>query len=585
MVPLTTVSDSTWLLLRRLLSEIVQPYSLLLSLAVALMSVVAGTTALITYLLKPIVDQVFVAQNPNMLWSVGGLVFLAFFTKGLADFGQSALMSFISLRIVSNIQKQLFAHLMQMDIPFFSTTTSGYLISRFTSDVQLLRTALSSTLTSFGKDLLTISGLVVNMFLQDVPLAVISFLIFPAAVFPILKLGRRMRRVTAHAQDHVGSMITLLGQNFHGAYMVRAYEAEQYENNKADSVIETIFHLMLKAQLTRALSSPLIEMLGGIAITVVVIYGGWRVINGGTTAGALFSFLASLLIVYRPLKALANTHTSLQEGLASVQRLLSLLDIQPSVANVLGAKPLAVISDSIKFENITFTYKADIAVLRELSLDISAGSTVALVGLSGSGKTTLLNLILRFWDVDIGRITIDGINIKEVTLSSLRSQIALVSQEIVIFDDTVRANISYGKPSASFKEIKAAACYAAADLFISQLPSGYDTRVGERGITLSGGQKQRLAIARAVLKNAPILLLDEATSALDSESESYIQEALASLRKGRTTIIAAHRLSTVLNADIIHVLNQGRIVESGSHTELLERGNMYASLYRTKVLN
>ncbi|VBB68820.1 Lipid A export ATP-binding/permease protein MsbA [invertebrate metagenome] len=579
------LDTSTWGLLRRLLAEAVQPYAERLGAAVLLMGVVAGTTAFTTYLLKPVVDEIFVARDSAMLWPVGGAVLLAFLVKGIADFGQTALMSFVGLRIVANMQRRLFNHLMQMDVPFFARTNTGNLIARFTNDVHLLRAVVSNTLVSFGKDLLTIIGLIVNMFIQDWLLAAVSFFIFPAAVLPIVRLGQRMRKVAVNTQEHMGTLATLLEQNFQGVRVVKSYGMEEYEQSRVITIIEMVFRLTLKAQFTRAFSSPLMETLGGVAATVVIIYGGWRVIANDMTAGAFFSFIASLLTAYRPLKALAGINATLQEGLASAQRLFALFDTRPIICESPVARPLAIAGGAIRFENVTFSYSADSSVtLDNLSLDVPAGCTVALVGPSGAGKTTILNLIPRFWDVQAGRITIDGADIRDVTLSSLRARIAVVSQEVTLFDDTVRANIAYGRPEASEAAIEAAARHAAAHAFISRLPDGYDTRVGERGMNLSGGQCQRLAIARAMLKDAPILLLDEATSALDTESERQIQDAIATLMHKRTTLVIAHRLSTVMNADVIYVIDKGRVLESGSHAELLTRGALYAHLYAVQFI-
>ena len=584
----TLVRDSstdTGGLLQRLLAEAVRPYAERLGAAVLLMGVVAGTTAFTTYLLKPVVDEIFVTRDSAMLWPVGGAVLLAFLVKGMADFGQTALMSFVGLRIVANMQQRLFNHLMQMDVPFFTAATTGHLIAHFTNDVQLLRSVVSNTLVSFGKDLLTLIGLIVNMFVQDWLLAAVSVFIFPAAVLPIVRLGQRMRKVAVNTQEHIGTLTTLLEQNFQGIRVIKSYGMEEYEKSRVMPVIETVFRMTLKAQFTRAFSGPLMETLGGLAATVVIIYGGWRVIANDMTAGAFFSFIASLLTAYRPLKALAGVNATLQEGLASAQRLFALFDTRPGIRDSPMAWPLAMTGGAIRFENVTFSYRADsAATLENLSLDVPAGCTVALVGPSGAGKTTILNLIPRLWDVQAGRVTIDGADVREVTLSSLRAGIAVVSQDVTLFDDTVRANIAYGRPDASTAEIEEAARHAAAHAFIISLPDGYDTRVGERGLNLSAGQCQRLAIARAMLKEAPILLLDEATSALDSASERHIQDALATLMHRRTTLVIAHRLSTVVNADIIYVIDKGRVVESGSHAELLTRGALYAHLYAVQFM-
>ncbi|KAF0141079.1 MAG: ATP-binding cassette subfamily B bacterial MsbA, partial [Rhodospirillaceae bacterium] len=457
------LDSSTWQLLRRLLAKAVRPYARHLTAAVLLMGGVAGATAFTTYLLKPVVDEVFVAREAAMLWPVGGAVLLAFLVKGAADFGQAALMSFVGLRIVANMQQRLFDHLISMDVPFFAATATGRLIARFTNDVQLLRATVSNTLTGFGKDSLTLVGLIINMFVQDWLLAVMSFFIFPAAVLPIVRLGQRMRKVTINTQEHIGLLTTILEQDFHGIRVVKAYGMEENEKGKVASAIEEVFRLTLKAQFTRAFSSPIMEMLGGIAITTVIVYGGWRVIASDMTAGSFFSFIASLLTAYRPLKALGGVNATLQEGLASAQRLFAILDTQPLVTDSPAARPLAITNGTIRFEHVTFAYGTNTPpVLEGLSLEVPAGRTVALVGPSGAGKTTLLNLIPRFWDVNAGGITIGGRDVRDVTLASLRAQIALVGQETILFDDTVRANIAYGRVEADMSEIEAAARHAAA---------------------------------------------------------------------------------------------------------------------------
>jgi len=399
---------------------------------------------------------------------------------------------------------------------------------------------------------------------------------------PIIGIGRRMRRVSANTQAETGQLMTLLTQTFQGARHVKAYGMEKYEQARASALFERIFALVDRANRTRFRAAPMMETLGGVAIAVVILYGGHQVISGARTPGAFFSFITALLLAYQPMKALAILNASLQEGLAAAQRIFEILDIEPKIQDRPDARPLRVGRGEVRFEAVCFGYRAGSVALDRVSFTVAGGSTVALVGRSGAGKSTALNLIPRFYDVDAGSITIDGQDLREVTLASLRASIALVSQEISLFDDTVRANIAYGHLDASDAEIEAAAVAAGADGFIRELPDGYDTMVGEHGVLLSGGQRQRLAIARAMLKDAPILLLDEATSALDSESERQVQTALRRLMQGRTTIVIAHRLSTIIGADIICVLDRGRAVETGKHAQLLARNGVYASLYETQ---
>jgi subfamily B ATP-binding cassette protein MsbA len=444
----------------------------------------------------------------------------------------------------------------------------------------MMRAAVSNALTGLGKDFLSLIGLVGVMFWQDWQLGLIAFVVFPVAVIPIARLGKRMRKVTVNTQEEMGQFTTLLEQTFQGARVVKSYGMEGYEKSRVRAIAERVFSLVFKAARVRSLASPIMESLGGVAITLVIAYGGFRVIHDSMDPGSFFSFITALLLAYEPMKRLANLNATLQEGLAGAQRLFQLLDREPTIQEKPNTKALAITGGGIKLKDLQFSYVTGQAALADLSFDVPAGKTVALVGPSGAGKSTILNLIPRFYDVDNGRIAIDGTDVQDVTFESLRGAMALVSQEITLFDDTIRANIAYGRPDASEDEIIEAAKNAAAHDFIMEMPVGYDTYVGERGTKVSGGQRQRLAIARAMLKNAPILLLDEATSALDTESERHVQSTLTKLMQGRTTLVIAHRLSTVMDADLIHVIDQGKLVESGSHTELIAQDGIYARLYQ-----
>ncbi len=570
---------ATWPLLRRLIAEHVRPQAGRLACALACMALAAAATAGVAWLMEPVLDEVFIARNAAMLPVVAISILVVFTVKGLATYGQAVLMSYIGQRIIADIQNRMFAHLMHADLAFFHATSTGKLISRFTNDVNMLRQVVSTALTGIGKDTLTVVFLVGVMFYQDWLLALIAAVVFPIAILPIIRIGRRMRKVSANTQTQMGQFTTLLDETFRGSRHVKAYGMEDYETARAGSVIETLFGLIYKAARVRSASHPIMETLGGMAILLVILYGGSKVIGGATTTGELFSFITALLLAYEPMKKLAQLNINVQEGLAAAQRVFGLLDMAPDVVDRPGAAALGAATGAIRLEDVHFGYGSDRAALNGLTIDIPAGRTVALVGPSGAGKSTVLNLIPRFYDVDRGRVLIDGADVRDVTLASLRANIALVSQDISLFDDTVRANIVYGRPGADQADIVAAAKAAGAHDFIAALPDGYDTHVGGRGLNLSGGQRQRLAIARAMLKDAPVLLLDEATSALDTESERHVQNALAALVKGRTTVVIAHRLSTVMDADVIYVMDQGRVVEAGSHAELLARGGAYARLH------
>jgi ATP-binding cassette, subfamily B, bacterial MsbA len=563
----------------RLARDFMRPHARPILFSFLLMGVAAGSTAGRAWLMQPVLDRIFVAREGSLLLLIAGAALAFAIAKGLADYGASVLMTRVGQRVIADVQIALFARLMRADLAYFHANPSGTLISRFTSDAGLLRGAAANVIAGVGKDAVTVVFLVGVMFYQDWLLALISFFAFPLAIRPIIAIGRRIRRVAANTQAEMGQFTTLLNQTFQGARHVKAYGMEEYEERRAVGLIERLFALIDQSIRTRSRASPIMETLGGMAIAVVILYGGHQVIAGARTPGALFSFITALLLAYQPLKSLANLNASLQEGLAAAQRIFEVLDIEPTIRDMHGARPLRIAGGEIGFEDVRFGYVPGVLAIDGISLTIPAGRTVALVGPSGAGKSTILNLIPRFFDVGSGSITIDGQDIRSATLASLRGAIALVAQEISLFDDTVHANIAYGRFGASAAEIEEAARAAAADAFIRELPNGYDTLVGEHGVRLSGGQRQRIAIARAMLKNAPILLLDEATSALDSESERQVQRALDMLIRGRTTLVIAHRLSTIQRADLICVIDRGQVIETGRHAELLERGGLYARLY------
>jgi len=570
-------------LVGRLARDFMRPHARRIMLAFLLMGLAAGSTAGRAWLMQPVLDRIFVAREGSLLLLIAGVALALALVKGLADYGEAVLMTRVGQRVIADVQIALFARLMRADLAYFHANPTGTLISRFTSDAALLRGAAANVLAGIGKDAVTVVFLVGVMFYQDWLLALVSFFVFPLAIHPIVGIGRRIRRVTANTQAEIGQFTTLLNQTFQGARHVKAYGMEQYEERRAAGLIERLFALIDRGARTRSRASPMMETLGGTAIAIVILYGGHQVISGARTPGALFSFITALLLAYQPLKSLANLNASLQEGLAAAQRIFEVIDVEPTIRDRPGARPLRISGGEIRFDNVSFGYVPGAVAIDGISLTIPAGRTVALVGPSGAGKSTILNLIPRFFDVGAGSIAIDGQDVRSVTLMSLRGAIALVAQEVSLFDDTVRANIAYGRFGASMQEIEVVAQAAAADAFIRELPQGYDTLVGEHGIRLSGGQRQRIAIARAMLKNAPILLLDEATSALDSESERQVQTALRTLIRGRTTLVIAHRMSTVHLADLIYVIDRGVVVESGRHQELLSRNGLYARLYAMQL--
>lgn len=566
-------------LVKRLFNDYVRSYKFYIAMAVICMVFAAATTAANAWIMQPVLDDVFLDKNKDMLMILPIAVLIIAIVRGFSEFGQSVLMLLVGQRTIGDIQKDMYASLMKADLSFFHNNPSGNLVARFISDVNRLRHSVTTTLTGIAKDTLTLIFLVALMFYRDWELASIAFLIFPLAIYPITRIGKMMRKISAATQNKIGEFSTLLNQTFQGSRQVKAYGMEGYEGERARDYIDEITRLIFKSSRRSTILRPIMEALGGIAVAGVVLYGGIKVIDGETTPGTFFSFLTAFFLAYRPLKSLAGLNTVLQDGLASAERLFRILDIEPKIQDRDNSKTIENVKGTIEFKNVEFAYENKDYILKKISLLIPRGKKIALVGPSGAGKSTILNLIPRFFEVEKGQVEIDGIDIKEIKIGSLRSSMALVSQEINLFDDTIRSNIAYGKLDSSEEEIIAAAKKSASHDFITKLPNGYNTTVGEHGVKLSGGQRQRIAIARAMLKNAPILLLDEATSSLDTESERYVQEALLELMKNRTTLVIAHRLSTVINADTIYVIDSGKIAESGTHFELLKNEGVYSRLY------
>ena len=568
-------------LIKRLAKTYILPRWRSLVLATVLMLISAGMTGSMAKLMEPIVDKVFTDRNAEMLWPVALCVFAVFSIRGLATYGQAVIINKLGQHIVSNINRDMFAHLITADLAYFHKRQSGQLLARFISDTAMMRTAVIESLTGIGKNTFTVIALICVMFYQDWRLSLASLFVFPAAAYCVSKLGKKLRKVSTTMQIETGELTSMLNQSFQGNKHVKSYVMEEYEKTRINKIINNIFHLMNRSFRTSAIISPISETLSGIAIVIIIIYGGYQVIEGTSSAGKLFSFITAFLLAFEPMKRLAKLSNTLQTGLAAADRLFKMLDIPPSIRDKAESTVLDTTVPVVTFDNVGFKYKDGSEALRGVSFDAPAGMTTALVGTSGAGKSTILNLIPRFYDTTDGTVKINGQDVSDVTLESLRKNMALVSQESAIFNDTIRDNISYGSLKATEEEIITAAKSAAAHDFIMEMTEGYDTRVGENGVKLSGGQRQRISIARAMLKNAPILLLDEATSALDTHSERLVQSALERLQKGRTTIVVAHRLSTIIGADIIHVLDKGKIVESGNHTDLLAKNGAYARLYGT----
>jgi len=516
----------------------------------------------------------------DLIYLIPLFVIGLYVVKGGAYYGQAYLMGYVGQKVIYDLRNQIYDHLTRQSLGFFAHRKTGELLARISYDVTLVQAAVSTSVTALMRDSVSIVFLLGVVFFQDWTLALIAMAVFPLVIYPIARFGKKMRHASSDGQVSMGELTSLVEETVGGIRVVKAFGMEDYERGRFHRFTGDFLHHQMRMFRVHALSFPIMELLAGFGIAGVLLYGGLRVASGATTAGTLVSFLAALIMLYEPVKRLSRANNEIQQGLAASERVFEILDEPVEVEDALNAMVLPGFSKEIRFDHVALQYTGtDKQVLSDVSFDVHAGEVVALVGRSGAGKSSLVNLLPRFMDVTGGSVLIDGHDVRKLTQASLRAQMALVTQEVILFNDTVLNNIAYGLEDVDRKRVEEVAEAANAHEFITKLSKGYDTLIGERGVILSGGQRQRLSLARALLKDAPILILDEATSSLDTESERLVQQAIDRLMQGRTVVVIAHRLSTIRHADRIVVLDDGNIVQMGTHDELLEQGGLYAELY------
>jgi len=571
--------NSTYYLVKRLTKEYIVIHWRTFLTSIALMLVIAGTTSFHAWLIKPALDSVFVEKNTTALIFIPIIVLIVTVIKGFATYYQLLTMNLLTMRITSDMRLRLYEHFIRSDIAKLHSKSSGDMIASIINEISSVVGLISTAMNGFVKQFFTLGALILVMFNQSVELSLVAFIGFPLAAYPIYRIGKRLRNLSYKNQEIASKFNSQMSDTLQYSKLVKAYHCEDFEVKRMGLIVESAFKMAKKISRISLISSPFVESLAGIGVAAVIWYGGHQVITGQTTPGAFFSFFAAMMMAYKPLKSVSNMNTGVQMGLAATTRLYKLLDEKPEINDKPNALDLQNIKGDIEFSQVCFSYIEGKQALNEINFKIPAGKTVALVGHSGGGKSTIMSMILRFYDPSSGVIKLDGHDIKDISIKSLRSSMSVVNQEVMLFDDTVLENIRYGKVDATEEQIIQAAKLAEADEFIQELPEKYHSKVGQNGIRLSGGQRQRIAIARAILYDAPILLLDEATSALDPISEKLIKDALAKLMKNRTSLVIAHRLSTVIHCDKIIVISHGQVVEEGTHQELLDKNGMYANLY------
>ncbi len=568
------------------LYAILKPHRGKLLIAICMMVCFALATGAQAWLVKDVLDKIFVEKNVFFLKIIPVIVIIIFFFKGLFYYTYTILLEQVGQSVVRDFRVKIFTHIHRQSLSFFNQTPTGTMMSRIINDVSLLQQAVSNALVGVVRDVVQMVVLLGVIFYMNWQLAMVTFIVLPIAAYPIVRFGKLFRKLSTKTQEETAKLSNIIHETITGSRIVKAFSKETYEGARFARQADTILALTMKDARYRCLQHPLMEFIGGLAVAAIIWFGGFQVIEGKSTPGTFFAFLTALIAAYEPIKGVTKVNAIIQQGLAAATRIFTILDIRPEISDKADALALPPFHKEICFKNLNFSYpdeekKQEIKVLKNLNLSVPAGEALAIVGPSGGGKTTLTNLIPRFLDIreGCGAITIDGHDIRDITIYSLRSQISVVSQQTILFNDSVRNNIAYSNPDAETAAITAAAEAAFAHDFIMALPDGYDTIIGEGGARLSGGEKQRISIARALLKDAPILILDEATSALDTESEREVQKALDNLMRNRTTFVIAHRLSTIKNAHRIIVIEDGEIVEEGTHDTLMARQGIYQQLY------
>ncbi len=572
-------------LINRIFKTQVKKYIPELSITFIFIILTSLTTAATAWLLDPAIKEIFENKNKQMLYLIPVAIVFTFIIKAFSIYGTRIITIKVGIKIIKNIQTLMAQKFLLSDVSHITKKHSGKYLSNFTNDTTILFTVLTGVVVTLFKEIFTLIALLGLMFYHDWQLSLLAMIMIPIAAISSKNIGKKMGKKVHVSLEASDKFMKFLSEIIKGSWLIKIYQKEEDELKKISMIIDERFKAIRKVEQTRLGAGPIMEIISAIAIAIVVFFAGYRSMQGAITLGEFVSFLAALMLAYQPVKALAGINVGIQEGITAAKRIYEIIDQKNEIYNDENAPSLKLKNATLEFKNISFTYPDGTHALKNLSAKIDGGRKIGLVGISGSGKTTFLNLIPRFFNLEHGTILIDDQNINTINLNSLRKEISIVSQDVILFDDTIRSNILYGNASASDDEIINACKFAAAQDFIEKLPNKYETIIGENGIKLSGGQKQRLSIARAILKDSPIILLDEATSSLDSESEAVIQKAIENLTKNKTTIIIAHRLSTIMNCDKILVFDSGQIVDEGSHEFLVKNSSIYKNLYEKQIIN